>query len=228
MLVVALLAGVFVSAVFIVSSIKIRKRKSDFVEVGNKLKYIYSGIQWYNYFEKRLPPPDGKCSWRLRIVEDATGLGTGARHNEPIPDFSQNWNSIHNQSVGTWVEIFSYANSPKKVFALGVIGPDSAFSKHGKKLNELPDDLIIVIEGSTKSFDWRKPSDLDVTHLSQQSLDENISKRFSFGFHVLFADGTVWALVHDIPTSHISPFLTINGSKQNQRDDLLGAYRSFP
>ncbi|MBN2024231.1 MAG: hypothetical protein JW809_15720 [Pirellulales bacterium] len=97
-----------------------------------------------------------------------------------------------------------------------------------RKVEELPPDLIVLVETRNSGVHWMEPGDLDVRTMPR-TIDaadgKGISANFGDRVHVAFADGTVWALSTDVPFATVEKFLTIDSAKRHDRDVLLGPYQ---
>lgn len=96
------------------------------------------------------------------------------------------------------------------------------------KLNPIvPDDTIIIVEVNHAGINWRQPGDLDIRTMPRaiNAPDQvGISSIFPDRFHVGFSDGEVWALSSKIPFETLEKFFTIEGARENSREDLLLPY----
>ena len=175
------------------------------------------------------PPSKPINSWRFQIapfIEMVNPYDGG--------DFSAAWDdpiTLHNyyqKECFYRVSDRGEGGSSKETIVLAITGPGTAF-EDGKtyKPEELPDDLIIVVETRNSGLLWMEPGDLDIRTMPRtinapdgRGIAANIGRRF----HVIFADGSVWQLSTDVPFEDVEKFLTIDGAKQHGRNEVLGPY----
>lgn len=104
---------------------------------------------------------------------------------------------------------------------VAVTGPNAAFDPDGKaKWDELPYDLIVIIESGSVNVHWAEPGDLEVRQVDQ-SVAAGLDGE---GVLVGFADGQVWFLRNDVPLQDLLAFMTIPGAKESDRGERLAPY----
>ena len=72
-----------------------------------------------------------------------------------------------------------------------------------------------------------EPRDFDIRtmpHTINAPDGKGISSGFPGGFHVLFADGTVWFLSDKVPFETLQKFFTVGDAEKHDRETLLGPY----
>jgi len=70
------------------------------------------------------------------------------------------------------------------------------------------------------------PGDLDIRPMPRKIGDpQGISGVVRGGFHVGFADLSVWCLRDDTPFAAVEKFFTIEGAAAHDRESVLGPYR---
>lgn len=181
--------------------------------------------------------PTGKpiLSWRFSI----------ARFSEyssyPNDDPNKPWNSPENNgwnSFGIWfvddrtrpINPSDPASFHTKIMA--ITGPGTAFGdgllERTKKLGEIDGDTILAVETANSGLHWMEPGDFDIRTMPRTINDKSgkgIASRHKTGFHVLFADATVWYLSNKTPFEELEKFFTVEGGKTHDRDAVLGTYR---
>ena len=152
-------------------------------------------------------------------------------------DFKGPWDSVANKHVRSgWAAGFlglRSSRSPFNTIVYGVAGPDTAFepsdypyvSKH--TYDDLPANLVLVMEVADSKTHWMQPGDYDVTKLLAATgrLGDTVKGLMNDRIHLLFADGEVWALSPDTPIDAVKPFFTITGAKAASREESLSKYR---
>ena len=93
---------------------------------------------------------------------------------------------------------------------VAISGPGTAFERDRASLfGDLTSDLIMVIEIADSGIHWAEPGDLhidDVPESITSGIDGN-------GVCMLFVDGTVFCLSHDVPFKDLEKFFTVEGAK---------------
>jgi len=93
--------------------------------------------------------------------------------------------------------------------------------------DDLPYDVIVVLEVADSKTHWMQPGDYNVTDLLayRGRIGDHLHGLLADRLHVLFADGEVWALDTSSPIADLQPFLTITGAKSHDRGQLLGPHK---
>lgn len=114
---------------------------------------------------------------------------------------------------------------------LAITGPGAAFgdgkTEWPKDPQNLPGDLILVVEVRNSGLHWMQPGDLDIRTMPRTINapgGKGISSVCRNGFHVLFANGSVWFLKHDTPFETLEKFFTIASAEKHDRKTLLKDY----
>ena len=92
---------------------------------------------------------------------------------------------------------------------------------------DLPNDLILIVEVRESKTHWMQPGDFDVDNMPR-TIDGKgvcISGFRRPGFHVGFTDATVWLLRSDTPFEELSKFFRIESAEMHDREEVLGGYR---
>lgn len=120
---------------------------------------------------------------------------------------------------------------PTETCAFAICGPGTAFgdgdTEPPRSINDLDEDTILVVEVRNSGIHWMEPGDFDIRTMPQTINDPDgrgISSAHESGFHVVFADGTVWYLRNDTPFEELAKFFTVEGAKANDRDRALRSY----
>jgi hypothetical protein len=117
-------------------------------------------------------------------------------------------------------------NGSPAIFA--VRGPETVFDlPRIHQWDDLPYDVIVVMEVADSKTYWMQPGDYNVADLLayRLTIGDHLHGLLPDRLHVLFADGEVWALDADAPIADLQPFLTITGAKTHDRDQLLGPHK---
>jgi hypothetical protein len=165
-------------------------------------------------------------SWRFRIFFTFFEW----RSWRPNLDYRAPWNAPANrlparERPATYCWDRASANPHTSVF--GIRGPDTVFDGNRRAARDVPVDVIVVIEVRDSKTHWMQPGDYNVTDLLayRGKIGDHLHGLLPDRVHVLFADGTVWALDPDAPIADLQPFLTITGAKSHDRDQLLGPHK---
>jgi len=165
------------------------------------------------------------CSWRFACNPCVV---SGARV-EDIPDVTIPWKS---DKLDHWrhkvVSKYCFSGTCE-TNVMAVIGKGTAFEK-GKRFlrQDLPRDLILIIEVRDTGVHWMAPVDLDVAKLG--NILSGKESRISLGtrkdgFLVGFVDGEVWLLKRDIPKDVLLKFCSREAAAVNDREKLLSDFR---
>lgn len=168
------------------------------------------------------------CSWRALILPFYES--SRDRFN-----FQSPWNAPANAKLGgvyrvafAWDET-AEPNEALNTNVLGIAGPGALFDDSRRSLLEFGEgsrDLIVLIEVRNSGIHWMQPGDLDYRELVE--LERNGKLRLGVmddGFCVLFLDGRAWRLRADTPRDLLLKFMTVEGAKANDAEELLGPYR---
>lgn len=174
-------------------------------------------------------------SWRV-----VTGLHMQCC--QPFPDMNAPWDSPPNAGMrGTYCRYYLYgkAQQPENpadpasfhTNAMAIIGPGTAFGdgfEPPKRLEDLDTaNTILVVETASSGLHWMEPGDFDIRTMPRtinNPSGHGISSRHRTGFHVVFADGTVWYLSNKTPFDELEKFFTVEGGRAHDREEVLGRY----
>jgi Protein of unknown function (DUF1559) len=201
------------------------------LELRNSLKQIGLALSNFEGAHKSLPSAVRKdasgneiSSWRFAIAPYLESFG---RHF----DLKAPWNSpVNSQLAGLKYSVYCWNDAVPaphtSVFA--VAGSSAAFDPiHAVALEDMPPNLVLLIEVMNSGTHWMQPGDYDVTTLLSHTgrIGDHLHSLLPDRLHVLFADGEVWALSPDAPMTALHPFLTIAGAETHDRNQLLTPYR---
>jgi hypothetical protein len=199
-------------------------------KIEQGLKVLYFSTKAYSSSKDDMPAAatvDSKgrplFSWRFRLVpyfeKPAFPLNFDAPWDSPQ---NSQWRKASN-SVVVWSE----GEHATNVFAL--TGSGTAFDRNRSaiRFDELPHNLILLMEVADSNTHWMQPGDYDVTKLLAATgrLGDTVKGLLKDRIHILFADGEVWALAPDTPIDAVKPFLTISAAQTADRDKDLAPYR---
>lgn len=172
-------------------------------------------------------------SWRVELLPYLESMHADLNPSEP-------WHSKNNRHVlQRYGAYFSYClpddvrDNPDlfpQANALAITGPDTAWgceTEPPRRLKEIPNDTILVVEVRSSGIPWPAPGDLDIRNMPQAVNDpegKGVSSKYTDGFHVVFADGQVWFLSNQVPFVELRKFFTISGARTHDRDTLLKPY----
>ena len=149
-------------------------------------------------------------------------------------DFTESWQHFKNAALaGRYAHHYAcparLSGSTVSTSYVALTGGGTAFDS-GRRVRweDLPDDLIIVVEVTHSTIDWMEPRDLRVDQIAGGMNELNgmrIGSDHRDGFFVMFADTTRWFLRHDVPVDELRKFFTVESAREYDRDDVLGAYR---
>lgn len=163
-------------------------------------------------------------SWRLDV--DLQALITAMNP----PDIQIPWFAGVNRAWRQDAGMFQKENDhPGTTDVLAVVGEGTAFDeKRMSTFDNLPDNLILIIQSRRSVFNWMQPGDLEVSTL--------LSERRELGrgdfrgamvrpYYVGFADGTCWLMKYETPIEELLKFCHIDTCKTYERAAVLGPYR---
>jgi hypothetical protein len=156
-------------------------------------------------------------SWRFQLIPFIEGIMRGIDNKAP-------WDAPVNDWITGRPYIFSFHLPGEEVTdtnIMAITGPGTAFEE-GRVIQprDISPDTILAIEIANSGIHWAEPGDLDVEHIPD-SITQGVEGR---GVHVIFADFAVWFLRSDVPREDLKKFFTIEGAKDNSREQLLRPY----
>jgi len=184
----------------------------------------------------RLPPAvhldrSGRAisSWRFQLCPNLIRFRSDTLGGYQ-PVLNAPWDSPANKPLrdAVWV-VFSQRPRGKlaQTNVRAITGPCTAFDE-GRPwaMDELPADTILLAEVRDSGIHWMQPGDLDIRTMPRKIGDpQGISGVVRGGFHVGFADLSVWCLRDDTPFAAVEKFFTIEGAAAHDRESVLGPYR---
>ena len=165
------------------------------------------------------------CSWRLTVCAFSPfGPQPSIAWNSPI---NQTFDTVHQR------RLFSVASRSQptmytQVFAL--VGPGTAFTEFnidkGQNSGDAEYDAILLLDAKNHLIHWMEPGDVEVGPILRSRDDgfAELESNYFDGFLVAFVDGAVWCIRRDVPHAILSPFMTVDGAKQHDRDKELAPY----
>ena len=201
-----------------------------------EFRQISLAIQNHESASGRLPAPvyHGRsgllplCSWRVFLcpfleMQSLPRIDVNVAWDDPS-------NSMyHKLTLYTLPSVNHDDDGRTRVFA--ILGEGTAVGdgvdEPAKTMREAPHDLAVVVEVHDSKTNWMAPGDYHLDTLEKSILDRN--GKFKSGaiggrFHVIFADGEVWALDVNTPYNAFVRFLTTEGANAADRDADLGSY----
>lgn len=195
------------------------------------------GIRHYcNNNEHTMPPPatmdeEGNrlCSWRLVICFYLMEFGReGPRWDTKVGwDDPMNDGALHRSAF----YCFSDSDDGSRCFNTGMLaitGPGTVFDDESPRNRyDIPDDTILLLPVRDSGIHWMQPGDFQIDTMPRTINAEDgqgISSDFSDGFHVAFADGTVWFLSNRVPFDELEKFFTVESAAKYDRSQVLGPY----
>src|SRR5262249_10779498 len=108
-----------------------------------------------------------------------------------------------------------------------VTGPKTFFDAGLEFPSRDISNALVLLEVADSKTHWMQPGDYDVATLiaANGKLGDCVKSILPHRIHVLFADGEVWTLSDQTPMDAVKPFLTIDGAKSHDRNELLAPYR---
>jgi hypothetical protein len=112
---------------------------------------------------------------------------------------------------------FSFDNNLPDTNIVAIRGRDTALDDAARKrYNDLPGDLIVLIEVAASGASWMAGGDIELDDLPD-ALTSGYDGR---GFFAAFKDREVWYLDRETPLALVRRFLTIAGATEAERDIL--------
>jgi hypothetical protein len=196
-----------------------------------RLSLVGATLEHYTAANGRLPLETSSTasgtaqkSWRVLLCEDDRAWPYSPR--DCFPDISPGPPpKLRRGEIFQWPTGAATKGSPA-VFA--VRGPGTVFDlPRINQWDDLPYDVIVVLEVADSKTHWMQPGDYSVTDLLayRGRIGDHLHGLLSDRVHVLFADGRVWALDPNAPIADLQPFLTITGAKSHDRDQLLAPHK---
>jgi len=189
-------------------------------------------LENYSLTYRRLPTPTyrdpmGRVlgSWRFATLRFA---GWSRWDEWPRADMNAAWNAPSNRYIASQRFIYCFASDVLRTEQLdtnifAVTGPGTAFDPVRRvTLGDLPPDTIILVEVARSHTHWMAAGDLDIRAVPE-ALTAGVD---GDGFHVAFADCSVWFLRRDVPLADVEKFFTIAGAARYDRNETLGRYVS--
>jgi Protein of unknown function (DUF1559) len=175
-------------------------------------------------------------SWRFRLMPFLESI--------PMPPFDQPWNAPENMfwhNIHTpyahdgWRDGVFNSRDPNSILTttrvFAITGPGTAFgdgdTEKPQRLQDIDADTILLVEVRNSGVHWMEPGDFDIRTMPKTinvATGKGISSHHAAGFHVAFADGSVWYLKNNVPFEELSKFFTVAGAKEYDRDTVLTPY----
>ena len=171
-------------------------------------------------------------SWRLPVANYFSNYNIGVDKNASWNSSANSeWKTIRQHYArGGWGNGFGPVRSedfPTETSILGVVGTGTAFGdgrESPKSVKELPNDTILLVQCENTGLHWMQPGDLDVSMMDSE-IEAMIAQGELGGFHVGFADGTVWYLSKETPVSKLRLFFQLEEAESHDRENVLTEYR---
>lgn len=231
----SLLLG-FVVCALVLGYVVHRSRESDRRRVGHACYQVLLALAVHSQSRGRLPPAvhldqSGRAisSWRFQLCPNLIRFRSDTLGGYQ-PVLNAPWDSPANKLLrdAVWV-VFSQRPRGKlaQTNVMAITGPGTAFDE-GRPwaMDELPADTILLAEVRDSGVHWMAPGDLDIRTMPRKIGDpRGISGVVRGGFHVGFADLSVWCLRDDTPFAAVEKFFTIEGAAAHDRESVLGPHR---
>jgi hypothetical protein len=230
-LLVAVVASLFVVGRAAVKLVILARNAAISNSHRNDLRWVYLGIRNYESSNGFLPnedltDPRGNVlsSWRFAIHPFVYTA-------DIVRDFAAAWNAPSNRmfaelgyTLYCWDD-----NAPVDTSVFAVTGADTIFDGTSRESEDLPEDLVLLMEVRDSKTNWMQPGDYDVADLLKYEgrIGEHLHGVLDDRILILFADGEVWALDPNAPIADLQRFLTISGAKTHDRDQLLAPHRVY-
>lgn len=194
---------------------------------SNNLKMIGFALLNFDDVYHRLPPAVRRdelgrplSSWRYQILPYLEAIMVDAPFGERWDDPVNRW------LMDRWRPDFCHyqnrdSGDAGKTNVVAITGPGTAFEE-GRTIGLADTNRNTILAVVVAGFDtyWMEPGDLHIDHIP----DNLTSGPKGDGFHVLFADATVWFLKAEVPLEDVKKFFTLEGARQYDRDVVLAPY----
>ncbi|MBP5621311.1 MAG: hypothetical protein J6X44_04780 [Thermoguttaceae bacterium] len=143
---------------------------------------------------------------------------------------SKSWNEEPNYSFH--LDFLCWNNNPfskryNDTSVMSISGKDTAFETLQKATWRDVDDIfaqcshtILMMEAVDSRIHWGQPGDFDIETVTKERLFPGKTK----GILVLFGDGFVWYIERSVPMETLKHFMTIESSKEHDRQQELSKY----
>jgi hypothetical protein len=153
-------------------------------------------------------------------------------------DPSQPWDSPPNSQLVDLSPFYALdaprVHGPRQSFAeaklLAITGPGTAFGDgigRPMAVKDAPSATILAAETGSSGILWPAPGDFDIRSMPRTVCardGKGVASQRAGGFHVIFADGSVWLLSDKVPFETLSQFFTTADAEAHDREQLLGPF----
>lgn len=168
-----------------------------------------------NDFCKQVKEVRERWSWRAAVLSKNIAV--------PADVLDIDWTKSWKAKAGGVFDRSGYPTFARKdgsASVLSISGPGTALGDGFCGLDRLPPDLILFVEYPLRDIPWMSPQDFTL-----EDLDHGRGRRpgseSGNGFLVVFADGSIWLLKENTPSSLISKLATIERANANDRDTIF-------
>ena len=205
-------------------------RRQRFVAIALGLEaHEYLGLPSQYYSDQNGTP---LYSWRYRIAPYVHSYKRQTHFEVPWSHADNfEWRDVrHPYWVKSWGDGWGNGEIDNLTDVFAVTGTGTGFGSGGEvganRLRNLPANLILVVQLKKNGVDWMQPGDfsVDMGNLNKRLAEQIPSQG---GFHVIFADLTVWRLSSDTPPTVLRKFMTIELAESHERA-LLKPWQDDP
>jgi hypothetical protein len=163
-----------------------------------------------------------RFSWRLQLVMDCLPTQTQL-------SLHPSWKEAAISGDADRGEMWMTRRAVRGPLMMGLVGNDTVFDPTTKTFpSRVPPNTILFIEVVRPDVHWMQPADIELDvflNAPGDKIPDYVQSEVGDGFHVGFADSTVWFMSKDTPASLIADFARISKAEHLDRSTLLSAYR---
>lgn len=196
------------------------QQSNNFKQIGLALHNFHDTYKCFPSAVRRDDLGRPLSSWRFQILPFLEAIMVHVQFGERWDDPVNRW------LMDGWHRCYCLyqdrdSTEAGKTNIVAITGPGTAFEE-GRTfgLADTNRNTILAVEVIGVDTYWMEPGDLHIDHIP----DNLTAGPEGDGFHVLFADGTVWFLKAEVPLDDVKKFFTLEGARQYDRDVVLGPY----
>lgn len=174
---------------------------------------VYGGM---SLIEKPFPLPKSTgLGWRVDHAVYFPSFPLEILPPYPFPSWRELLGTPFDKRAGLFV-----SRRDGSATVLAIRGPDTILEIGFEHLSELPDGMILTMESNDRDIHWMSDENFELRDLERDT-GRKPGSEWPEGFYVIFADGQIWYLSKDVPTSSLATLATRHGAAANDRENVL-------